>query len=481
MIIYANENNKPKAIVINESKLRLLRENSITLPKIFVHSANPNGQREINALLSSFPNLNEDVFISNLNKNKANLSYNKRNSTSRMRNLGNLNSFDMLDTSKMDQNDNDTFIVPLKGGINSYNITSIKGTEVMHYFKNKFQKKKTEIEMSVNGKKSMYELMMEDSEFQEFLNVFITKVSNVVSYCINEFKQTNKDLNINGISIYPVPSSSNFNIEMCKVINERIKIANLPTRTVNEIIFKKDLTNLQKDTDFINKNKEYYNSTYFKGNENGMTHIDALDDTVRKYGNTTAAQDKALVDEYNKWIRRTIQSYRTKSSPKTIAKNYINVVNAMKAIRTKLSKARWDKAFKQIKYAKGPSIENRTIEIQNIVSSVLGKTFIIQNPIEMVEIEPQNFQIKNLTNDIRMGLKNYFQPQNGIEEELQKIKGTVFVIFDDNISGGATLSDICYQAKQLGIEYIIPITFGEMRTKYSQGLKTVNKPIKWNF
>ena len=38
----------------------------------------------------------------------------------------------------------------------------------------------------------------------------------------------------------------------------------------------------------------------------------------------------------------------------------------------------------------------------------------------------------------------------------------LYVSINDNISGGATLSDVCYQCKQLGIENIIPITFGRM-------------------
>ncbi len=78
-------------------------------------------------------------------------------------------------------------------------------------------------------------------------------------------------------------------------------------------------------------------------------------------------------------------------------------------------------------------------------------------------------------------MRNYFKPKDNIEEELKKINGTVFVIFDDNISGGATLSDICYQAKQLGIKYIIPITFGQMREKYAIGRLSVNKPQGWNY
>lgn len=49
-------------------------------------------------------------------------------------------------------------------------------------------------------------------------------------------------------------------------------------------------------------------------------------------------------------------------------------------------------------------------------------------------------------------------------------------VIDDNVSGGATLSDICLQLKNLGIRYIIPITFGKMRTSYTQGVLKINEP-----
>ena len=449
MILYTNDTNHKK-IHINESQIDLLRE---------------------------------DVFVNKINHKKANLTYNKRNSTNRIRNIGNYDSFDMLDTSKMDQNNADTFIVPLKGGINSYNITSIKGEKVMHYFKNKFSNKKTNIDIEVDGQKQEFELFMEDAEFQEFLNNFIAKVSNVVNYVSKQIATQDKNFQgFKGVSIYPVPSSSNFNQTMAQILARyNVTVSNLPCHYISTKIFDKELSNLEKDTEFINKNKEYYNGRYFKGGDDNRTHIDVLDDTIRKYNNQTSAQDETLINDYNYWINRTIQSYRTKTSPQRIAYNYDKIVQVKNEIRKRLNKSEWNLAFNSIRYAKGPSDERRTREIHDIVASVKGKTYISLNQIPMVEIEPQKFQIKKLSNDVRMGLRNYFQAKNGIEDEINRIKGTVFVIFDDNVSGGATLSDICYQAKKLGINYIIPITFGEMRVKYTQGIKPITKPTKWNF
>lgn len=448
MILYNNTN--PKRIHINENQLQ---------------------------------KLNEDVFVNGIKGKKAKLSYNKRQNANHVRNTGNYNSNDMLNTGKMDQNDADTFIVPLKGGINSYNITSIKGTEVMHYFKNKFSKKTTNINIEVNGEKSEYELMMEDSEFQNFLKTFCSKVSNVVNYVSKEIASKDKKFEgFKGVSIYPVPSSSKFNVEMATILQENnIGISGLPCRKIDTKLFEKDLSDLQKDQDFINKNKEYFNGRYFQNGEDDKTHLDVMNDTIRKFKNVTAAQNQTLIDNYNMWVDKVIISYRNKVSPQKLAQNYDNLVKARAAIRAKLGKGRWDNAFNKIKYAKGPSVDERTANIQSIVASVKGKTYVSQNNIDIVRISPQNFQIKNFTDDVRMGLQNFFKAQGGIEEELARIEGTVFVIFDDNVSGGATLSDICYQASKLGIKYIVPITFGQMRTKYSVGTMKINAPEQWNF
>lgn len=432
---------------------------------------------------SQLNKLNEDVFVSGLKRNKAKLSYSKRQNADHVRNIGNYNSNDMLNTGKMDQNNADTFIVPLKGGINSYNITSIKGTEVMHYFKNKFSNKATNISIDVNGKKSEYELDMEDSEFREFMNVFVAKVSNVVNYVSKEIASKDKNFKgFKGVSIYPVPSSSNFNINMASKLEDyNIGISGLPCRKIDTRLFEKDLSNLQKDQDFIDKNKEYFNGRYFQNGEDDKTHLDVMNDTIRKFKNVTAAQDEELINNYNMWVDKVIISYRNKVSPQKLAQNYDNLVKARAAIRAKLGKGRWDNAFNKIKYAKGPSVDERTANIQSIVASVSGKTYVSKNNIDIVRISPQKFQIKNFTDDVRMGLQNFFKAQGGIEEELARIEGTVFVIFDDNVSGGATLSDICYQASKLGIKYIVPITFGQMRTKYSVGTMKINAPEQWNF
>ena len=87
--------------------------------------------------------------------------------------------------------------------------------------------------------------------------------------------------------------------------------------------------------------------------------------------------------------------------------------------------------------------------------------------VQILKRKPLDFQIKSVFNDTRMGLKNFFSfdPEQ-LEQARKQIEGNILVIFDDNISGGATLSDICAQFANIGIKYIVPITFGKMFTQW---------------
>lgn len=429
--------------------------------------------------LAAYP-INEDVFISNLKGNKANLTYRHRTSMRQTKNHGNMLPSERIDTAKMDADNSDTYIIKLKGNIDSYNITSINGDEIMHYFKRKFDHQKAEIRIKSNQEVSTYELMMNDNEFMEFLNTFIKKILIVINYAISKLSRNN-EIESNNIVIIPVPSSSNFNTEMARLISARGSIGsyNVSIQTMN--LFKKDLSQLQRDEDFINKNKEFYKSQHFAYGKDESSNEDVLNNSLRRFKNIVAAQSQELIDNYNACIQKLLTSYYQHVSPKTIAKRYSMLVVAYEAIRSRLNHAWWSTAFNKIKYAKGPSIERRTQAIWNIVANVYGQAYIKKYPLDVVEISPKDFQIKNLTIDTRLGLKNYFQPTDAVKSLTENELNNVLVIFDDNISGGATLSDISLQAKKIGFKYIVPITFGVMKAKSSQNHLAVNLPNEWNY
>lgn len=422
--------------------------------------------------------LKEDVFASGRKgKNKIQLSYKKRASAAPTKNFGTLNPTELLNTGKMDQNNSDTYEVRLKGDIISYNITSIRGTEIMHYFKNKFAK--MDIDLDGDGEKESYELFMEDAEYQEFFKQFYAKVNNVISYVANRLYN---GIDFTGVSIYPVPSSSGFNTMVAKQLAAYTTLGSLKVSNIDTNLFHKDLSNLERDNDFINKNKDYYDSRMFKNGNDEISHNQYIDKTIDKFSKIQSI--KPLIDDYNLAYNRLDRCYTVNRKQygdrfgEALARFYKELYEKFISIENNVSGMHRSAIYGALKGTKSQVEKRKTEDVWKIVKPYLRGTGI--KPIPMHRLQAQDFQIKNLSNDVRMGMKNYFAVNKDIvEKELNKIKGTIFVIFDDNISGGATLSDICLQAKQLGIDYIIPITFGEMQMKYNLGVgNQVNKPTK---
>lgn len=81
----------------------------------------------------------------------------------------------------------------------------------------------------------------------------------------------------------------------------------------------------------------------------------------------------------------------------------------------------------------------------------------------------KNFEIKSIEDKRRRSLEGLFgiNPQlSGIQQDL---KGKHIVIFDDNISSGATLDDICLELQKHDVASILPITLAIIpKTVYGQ-------------
>lgn len=428
---------------------------------------------------SKVPLLCEDVYASNKKgRNKIQISYKKRPSDSGTKNFGSLNPNELLNTGKMDQDNSDTYEVPLKGGIVSYNITSIRGTAIMHYFKNKFAK--MDLDLDGDGEKESYELFMENDEYQQFFRRFYAKINYVVSrVCKELYNKSNGKIEFSGVSICPVPSSSGFNTMVAKQLAEYTKINGLKVVDIDAGMFRKDLANLKKDEEFIDKNKEYYSSKMFDSEVDDISHEGYVDKTLNRLSKVQEA--KPYIDEYNKAFKQlnTCYANRDKYGDKfgqALARFYQRLYDAFRKLNLSVKRMRKGQVFSKLKGTKSHVVARKSEEIWEIVKPYLRGTKVTK--MELHYLQPSDFEIKNLSNDVRMGMKNYFAANDDVaQREMEKIKGTIFVIFDDNISGGATLSDMCMQAKKLGIEYIVPITFGEMQQKYYIG-RNVIKPSK---
>ena len=451
--------------------------------------------------------LGEDVYAKGIdNDNKTiNLTYNKGGSSRRRNKYGG----EFVKTDKMDRLGSDTYIVPLKGGINSYNITSIGGSKVMQYFKHYFEKgNNNRDKVKVAGED--YTLQLEESEFDDFLNMFIAKVGAVIEHYVKHMIYDNNAVDFTRLAIYPVKSSSNFNTTIVdELIRRGMSIQGMALEKVNEELLQKDTSQLEKDEDFIKKNQEYYNSARsFEDSEKIKgTHIQALNTDYNRLSRLKYVQ--AQIDKANEYTFSQRNQTRGKllrkwDYVKMRLKNGLPVDNAVAELdqylreyqaaveeitkvaayydetaenADQMHKPHLEKIAKAIKNTKGPNVLKRKDELLALLRQYGYGKNLPQRLYDICMWRPVDFQVKKLGNDSRMGLKNFFKfDDEALQQEIDRIKNSILVIFDDNISGGSTLSDICYQYRKLGIEHIIPITFGKMKEQWILSRTEINQP-----
>lgn len=430
-------------------------------------------------------------------KNKTiGLTYSKGNWAS-----NNANFNDKLGTNEMDQNNANTIEVPLKGGLISYNITDIKGVEVMHYFKRKYEKnQRTQIGViDTEGNKDSYDLKMDNNEERNFINRFIQKIE----YVIKEWLKKNKKDNISfsKISILPVSSTSNFNRNFVKEELLKININGLKCEIVDPNIIVKNLENVQRDEEFITNNRNFYDSYYVTNKLEMGTVNQRVDDVISR--NKSLQQINYYIGEINNIVSVLLNFLNNNKNIKKLTplkierlknsyKKYVDLIRRCYATTYNSSidgnehHFQHEQILNMIKYSKGRSIDNRSKLLWDMVKPYLrGEKSQVDNKsyteMPLCYWKKPDFEIKKLRNSERLGLKNIYNVNNDLDdkkrnEEIAKMKGTILLIFDDNISGGATLSDVCLQCKNLGAENIIPITFGKMNESNTMRGINLNTP-----
>lgn len=86
----------------------------------------------------------------------------------------------------------------------------------------------------------------------------------------------------------------------------------------------------------------------------------------------------------------------------------------------------------------------------------------------------KNFEIKSIEDKRRRSLEGLFGINPKLSGIQQNLKDKHIVIFDDNISSGATLDDICLELQKYGVASILPITLAIIpKTVYGEKHETL--------
>ena len=86
----------------------------------------------------------------------------------------------------------------------------------------------------------------------------------------------------------------------------------------------------------------------------------------------------------------------------------------------------------------------------------------------------KNFEIKSIADKQRRSIEGLFEINPNLKGIQQYLKGKNIILFDDNISSGATLDDICLELGKYGVKSILPITLAIIpKTVYGEKHETL--------
>ena len=228
-------------------------------------------------------------------------------------------------------------------------------------------------------------------------------------------------------------SSSDFNKRVGEAISEHLGSGSDYTYFKPDI-FVKSVKDIEIDYDWINRNAD---------------NIDKL----------TPSELEALKRRIFKWIN-VDEQIRTLYGDIKKLNDEINSIIALKSEK----RGRPTKFVSDRKNA----IKDKQQQIDTILQHNIGR------PIQYVDDEGnvKSWEIKHLEGRLRKAIKGFMQLNPKYNNYTNKFKGKKIVIFDDNISSGATMDDCCLCLQKIGVNLndILVLTFGVMQpTVYSRG------------
>ena len=220
-----------------------------------------------------------------------------------------------------------------------------------------------------------------------------------------------------------------------------------------------DIITYPQSSSEFNKDMVDYIMKRYKNSPGIKCIPDLMTKNIRNvYVNYTVAKELGLSDEDINRLRHDIENW------KEDAKVY--------ELRVQI-----DQLNDYIAYHTGkrgrPSneIKNKKELVKNLEEQIkiLRKGRRGRDKTKTADGKAKNFEIKSIEDKRRRSLEGLF----GINPELsgiqQDLKGKHIVIFDDNISSGATLDDICLELQKYGVASILPITLAIIpKTVYGQ-------------
>lgn len=167
------------------------------------------------------------------------------------------------------------------------------------------------------------------------------------------------------------------------------------------------------------------------------------------YVNTDVAKQVGLTDDEIHYLQSRVEKWRKDESLRDLRRRIEELENEIMAVKNQRKRGRPSKEFT----TRQELLNNLKQQVPLMRRGMKGRDGTVDKNGSV-----KDFQIKSIGDKERRSIEGLFQinPEyNGIQ---QKLRGKNIVIFDDNISSGATLDDMSIRLMELGVKSILPIT-----------------------
>lgn len=167
------------------------------------------------------------------------------------------------------------------------------------------------------------------------------------------------------------------------------------------------------------------------------------------YINYDVAKNLGLTDKDIHQLQKDIDNWIKDADLYDLRVRIDNLNDEILYFKSLKKKGRPTKEFKQ----KEELLQNLKDQIRILRKGRKGKDKTVGS-----DGRARNFEIKSIEDTKRKSIEGLFEINPNLKGIQQKLKGKNIVIFDDNISSGATLDDICMELQKYGVKSILPIT-----------------------
>lgn len=352
---------------------------------------------------------------------------------------------------------------------------------------------------------------------EEFLNYAASYAQELIENIFHRLQSTNKQLKLKYIA-YP-QSSTKFNKEFCQMIKDKL---NANIEIVDDLFFKskcgiqvdydtaqylgcsaEEVANLEvwaREMEYVDKISFFRKDVLYllRGNRPQTALGGRGVDT--DFYNWTNSKQKAK-DKSSDYLKNTdYHTYVATAATSTQRKylnhpsytplklnngEYLDIPNGVYATLTKIktsidkiisSYKDFDKCLKHIEQ-KANNYAQKQNDGNNV--NLTNNEDKYQHLDDSAESSNNEWQIKKKGEWARRILRNLFQINQNKSKYFSKedYETSVIVIFDDNVSGGASMDNVCYAIEEIGWKHIIPLTLSAMpmalgdRTQFAKQLE----------